>query len=308
MTMDYVNMLHYLEHLLKHGTFTKAAKALYISQPYLTQTIKKVERDLGVEIIDRTVTPLQLTEAGGAYRKYLKSLESGQETFRSSLTKYQSPDKQLIRIGVLASLGQYLLPRYLPEFLQGREDITFQIFEDLPENNEKRLLGGEVDFFIGQNYESLTSELRTHNFGKNRYFAIIPSSSRFYCSVSRFLEPGSLKIKDILSEKLVLTTHGSEIRRQLDYLLKKYKVTPDIVVETGTIQTVVALAEGGIGTTIVPEVLVHEDFEGPFNLYLLPDDVINLSFFIAYPLHKTLNPSEKLFLKEFLKKSGAQAL
>jgi len=48
-----LNMLQYIDVLLKHGNYTKAAKNLYISQSYLTQTIKKVENQIGIEIINR---------------------------------------------------------------------------------------------------------------------------------------------------------------------------------------------------------------------------------------------------------------
>ena len=64
-------MLQYIDVLLKHGNYTKAAQNLYISQSYLTQTIKKIENELGIEIINRQTTPLQLTEAGKIYYDYL---------------------------------------------------------------------------------------------------------------------------------------------------------------------------------------------------------------------------------------------
>lgn len=63
--------LHYLDILLKHGNFTKAAKDLYVSQPHLTQTIKRIETELGAKIINRDVIPLQLTAAGKVYHQYL---------------------------------------------------------------------------------------------------------------------------------------------------------------------------------------------------------------------------------------------
>lgn len=67
--------LQYIDALLKHGNFTKAAKDLYISQPYLTQTIKKIEKELGTEIINRKSPQLQLTDAGKIYYQYLETIE-----------------------------------------------------------------------------------------------------------------------------------------------------------------------------------------------------------------------------------------
>ena len=83
-----LNMLQYIDVLLKHGNFTKAAKNLYISQSYLTQTIKKVENQIGIEIINRQTIPLQLTEAGKIYHQYLVSLVDKQEQFKRKIKKY----------------------------------------------------------------------------------------------------------------------------------------------------------------------------------------------------------------------------
>lgn len=69
-------MLNYLEVLLKHSNFTKAASKLYISQPYLTQLIKRIEKELGAPIINRHRLPFSLTEAGQIYYQYLENLSA----------------------------------------------------------------------------------------------------------------------------------------------------------------------------------------------------------------------------------------
>ena len=57
-------ILQYLDSLLKYNSFTKASEDLYISQPYLTQVVKKTEKHIGVKIIDRGNNQIRLTEAG----------------------------------------------------------------------------------------------------------------------------------------------------------------------------------------------------------------------------------------------------
>ena len=62
-------ILQYLDSLLKYNSFTKASEDLYISQPYLTQVVKKTEKLIGVKIIDRGNNQIRLTEAGRLYYK-----------------------------------------------------------------------------------------------------------------------------------------------------------------------------------------------------------------------------------------------
>lgn len=293
-------MLQYLDMLLKHGNYTKAAKTLYISQPYLTQTIKKVEQELGIEIINRQATPLQLTEAGTIYYQYLRSLETNQDQLKKKLAKYTRSDRTIIRIGILPSLGTYLLPLFLTTYLRQHPQVTFDLVEDIPSNNERRLQTGEIDFLIGQNPENLPASLTTHAAGNHGYYAVIPQSSALFQPGKLHLPAGSLEIKDLLSEELVLTTRGSAIRRQLDYLFQKYHIQPRVLLESTDIFTVVALAKSALGVTFVPESVTISVEEPNFNLYPMPLETLSLAYFIAYAGTKTLLPTESELVEAFL--------
>ena len=67
-------ILYYIDAILKYSNYGKAAKSLYISQPYLTQVIKRVENELNCELITRNKLPYRLTEQGKIYYQYLTSL------------------------------------------------------------------------------------------------------------------------------------------------------------------------------------------------------------------------------------------
>ena len=76
---DPETVLHFIDVLLKESNFTRAASELYISQPYLTQLIKRIERKLGTKIIDRESIPFKLTEAGIIYYNYLETKISNKQ-------------------------------------------------------------------------------------------------------------------------------------------------------------------------------------------------------------------------------------
>jgi len=298
--MDYPNMLHYIDMLLKYGSFTKAAKALFISQPHLTQVIKKTEQSLGVEIIDRHGASLQLTHAGKIYYNYLKSLEQGHEAFKSTLSEYGKPENEVIRIGVFPALGTYLLPLFLPAFANSYPTTKVMIEETWPAKNEQKLLDEKIDFFIGQNPETVTTNLAIYEAGKQNYYILIPNTSKLYCPDKHILKEGSIDIKEILKERLVLTTKGGAIRRHVDYLIRKYRINPKIAIETATIYTVIALAKNGAGVTIAPEPLLDLSEKGLYNLYPLPEELIYLSYFISHLPSRKLSDTEKQLIQHFL--------
>ncbi|MTD38552.1 LysR family transcriptional regulator [Erwinia sp. CPCC 100877] len=294
------NMLQYLDMLLKHGNYTKAAKDLYISQPYLTQTIKKVEQELGIDIINRHSSPLQLTEAGKLYYQYLRSLETEQDEFRKKLSTYAPQKQTIIRIGILSSLGTYLLPLFLPTFMQKHPQIRIQLVETVPEQSEEKILAKELDFFIGQNPETISPNLTIHSRGPHGYYAVIPKSSKLYKKNKVLLNPDTLSVKQLLQEPLILTARGSAIRRQIDYLLQKHKIQPMILVESSNIFTVLELAKKNLGLTFIPESVQVSKLEGPYNLYPMPLELLSLDYFIAFSAEKTMVPAEKEFINYFL--------
>jgi len=298
--VDSLNMLLYLDMLLKHGNYTKAAKDLYISQPYLTQTIKSAEKELGIEIVNRQSSPLQLTDAGRVYYQYLNTLETEKSNFEKQIVKYSSPENTVIRIGVLSSLGTYLLPLFLKDYLSHNPKVKIELHEDIPEINEKKVLNNEIDFLIGQNPETISPRLTVYNRGTHGYFAIIPKTSKLYKPNKRYLASGSLSMKELLTEDLVLTTHGSAIRRQIDYLIKKYNINSNIILESNNIFTTVKLATSGIGVTLLPESVYVAPNSKEYNIYPLPQSIISLDYFIAYQADRTLNNAENKLVTTFL--------
>ncbi len=298
--IDSPNMLQYIDILLKHGNYTKAAKDLYISQPYLTQAIKKVEQELGTEIINRNTAHLQLTEAGKIYYQYLEALESESTNLQNKLAKYSSSDITITRIGILPSLGTFLLPLFIPKYVNEHKNVKITIDEDLPKINEEKAINGNLDFYIGQNPETVSPKLTVHECGEQAYYAVIPESSTLYEENHLFLDAETISMKQLLDNKLVLTTSGSAIRRQIDQLFQKYKITPNIIIESSNIYTVAALAKNNLGVAIVPESVIAPSKYHNYNLYPISTEIISLNCFIAHSADKTLTAAEKSLINTFL--------
>ena len=174
-------MLQYLDSIIEHGTFTKAAKALYISQPYLTQFIQNVEESLGITIIDRSNKPLRLTNTGHQYYKQLQDLIHQMNRIEREFQMYTKPWKETIRIGILPYLGNYLLPLYrFWIFQRSIVFYNFEIIEQLPTKSEEDLVKNEIDFYIGQTPETVNITFKRIVSIEQRYYVIIPKNSPFF--------------------------------------------------------------------------------------------------------------------------------
>src|SRR5699024_3319362 len=143
-------------------------------------------------------------------------------------------------------------PLFLPDFIAKHPEIRIELHEALPKVNQEKVIAGEIDFYLGQNPETAPPNLTIHQWGTHGYYAIIPRSSKFYKENKPILKTGSIKVQQLLSQPLVLTSRGSAIRRQVDYLLLKYKIEPTIALESSDIFTVVELAKK-MAITLVPK-------------------------------------------------------
>ncbi|RVU71021.1 MULTISPECIES: LysR family transcriptional regulator [Lactobacillus] len=293
---------HYLDVLLQKGSFVKAAKELYISQPYLTQLIHRIEKRLGAKIVEKTADGYSLTQAGLIYYHYLELEENNRHRLERQLASYVHPNKEVIKLGILESLGTYLLPEILPEFLDKNPNVEIQLFEDVPRINERRLLNGDIDCYVGQTPEALDSGLDVRVNGGERYYVVISPKSKYYQEGKFILNPNELSLKDLLAEPFVLSSQGSAIRHQVDGLFQRFQQKENIVLESSSVITATNLAIHGVGLTISAASIIKRIGETPINLLPIDKDLLNLVFFIATRKGHELTPGLKNLLVEFDKK------
>lgn len=294
------DILYYIDAILKYSNYSKAAKSLYISQPYLTQVIKRVEGELNCELITRNKLPYRLTEQGKIYYQYLTSLENKYAKLLKDISDVSDMDRTVIKIGVLPSLGTYLLPLFVPEFLDKHPNCRIELTEVLPEKSEKLTQNNELDFWIGQNSRNISPNLNSVSWGRHRYRAVIPRCCDIYLENTAVIPEGTIDISKILFQRLVLTSKGSAIRKQIDQLLNVYKVEPNIIMESTDINTVLKLATGNLGLAIIPESVYVKECPTKYNIYPIPIDELSLDYFIAYHTERTLTKIDNDLIDAFL--------
>ncbi len=294
------DILFFIDALLKYSNYSKAAKSLYISQPYLTQIIKRVEHELNCELISRNKLPFRLTEQGKIYYQYLTTLENNYTKLLREISDVSDSDTTVIRIGVLPSLGTYLLPLFLPEFLNTHPNCRIELAEILPEKSEKLTQNNELDFWIGQNSSNISPNLNSVSWGRHRYRAVIPRCCNLYQKDIAIIPEGMIDISEVLSQRLILTSKGSAIRKQIDHLLNVYKVEPNIILESTEINTALKLATSNLGLTIIPESVYVKECPSDYNIYPIPIDELSLDYFIAYQSERTLTNIDNDLISAFL--------
>lgn len=297
-------IVRYLEALVNEGTFTKAAKSLYVSQPYLSKYITKIENELKTPLVDRTHNPIELTYSGERYLLHMKSIQEQYDDMLNELSLISNLKKGRIRIGVQPLMGTFLLPMILPSFHKDYFEIEFKILEQSPKLTEQDIQESKLDFYLGlmpNNDENLSSIVLS----EDRCCVIVPKTSALYQTGLKRIEPFPYPLSILKNEKYVLTNHESGIRRQINEFFKQLNIEATIVLESRNIFTVSALARKGMGLTFLPENALSEiESFDQYNIFYIDPKIMYIRYFIAYKKNKALSPLELAFIEHAKKEAG----
>ena len=144
----FVKNPEYFLTIAKERSISKAAEQLYLSQPYLSQYLAKLEHTLGVALMDRSHTPLTLTTAGEVFYAYLERQSYLDRQLFSDLRDIQDRNRPVLHIGVSPWRGATLLPDILPLFTPQFPDVQVVLHEAAVPELTKLAEDSVIDFCI----------------------------------------------------------------------------------------------------------------------------------------------------------------
>ncbi|MCB1627137.1 MAG: LysR family transcriptional regulator [Xanthomonadales bacterium] len=139
--------LRYLVALDGHRHFGRAAEASFVSQPTLSTQLKKLEDELGVQLIERG-TPVMLTEVGEAIVERAREVLREVEQIREEARRHRDPEAGSLRLGMFPTLGPYLLPHVMPVLRKRFPQLELYLVEEKTEVLLQMLQRGDLDAAI----------------------------------------------------------------------------------------------------------------------------------------------------------------
>jgi len=242
-----ITQLEYIVALAEHQNFSKAADFCCVSQPSLSMQIQKLEEELNVIIFNRKAKPIcpspQGEEIINTARRILVDTKS-----ILSLSKGWSADVSgSVSIGVIPTIAPYLIPKFLSKFQKSFPQLSIRIAETTTENIKKELKAGKLDIGI------LVTPLNDEFVEIPLYYEELFLYSNAYNSlgeIEKILDP----------EKLWLLEEGHCLSNQINSICNmqnRQHVESRIAYDTGSLETIVRLAEDGNGQTIIPQMLIN---------------------------------------------------
>jgi len=178
--MDF-NQVRYFLALANTLNFTRAAEQCYVTQPALTQSIRRLEAELGGDLITRHGRETGLTELGRALRNHFEQIERTRHLVRSTAKAVLTGESGELNIGIMCTVGPALIMPMLDDFLMSHPFISIVLHNLTPQNIQELVLSGAIDgAFFGRNsavfpnlrHIELFSEEMMITFHKDHEFAL----------------------------------------------------------------------------------------------------------------------------------------
>ncbi len=248
-----LDKLEYIIAVAEEQTLTRAAQKLYVSQPTLTNYINKLEESLGVKLFDRSVTPIQVTDAGRLYISKMKKIQRESDILVNEL-RYMAQKQTVFNIGIGSTRGNHWLPIIIPHFRNLHPNVVLQFHEQGEEDLEIGLQKGTIDIAIGVLNTGIPDISYSH-VAKEPVFLAIPRS--FDCVASLSPNDGTINNPYYIDSQLLkgvpflLPYPGNGFYRSAQILLNQAEVNPLRVVSYKNMNTAYQLAALGVGAIFI---------------------------------------------------------
>ena len=246
--------LQYLIAVVKYGNFTHAAEALYVTQPTLSQQIKKLEDSLQSKLLDRTGKVIKLTDAGESYIKYAQLAWENLNTGERAIHDTKNLESGSLHIG-LTPITDHLVCCLLEQFNSNHTNISLKLLE-MPQNNiELAVLQGGIDVGI------VFSNTLSNNAHSNE-LVIQPLFEEQLClavgNKNTHAHDEKISFEKFKQQPLALLDPDFILRRLIDSYYQQHDIsTPNISIESNSLSMIIEIVQNGSLASILPKSIVN---------------------------------------------------
>ena len=283
--------------IYEQRSFSKAAQKLFVSQPSLSQTVKKLEDGLGVPLFDRTTKPIGITEAGMEYIRAVEQLRSTEESFKNYIRKVNRMEAGTLDIGSNQLLSSLILPRYIDQFIARYPGVTLTINDANSTTLEHELSVGNLDLVI-DNHKLPPDLFHQQELGREHLLLAVPShrpenTLAADCQL-RYEDilagrhrnhPKSVPLNLFASVPFILMNRNNDTRKQTDAIFQQAQFEPKVLFEMDRLATLYTYIELGTAASIVSDTLIcglHNRNHSGIVYYPLPGPHASRGLYISY--------------------------
>lgn len=241
--MDF-NQVRYFLSLADTLNFTRAADKCYVTQPALTQAIKRLEKELGGELIYRNGKYTELTKLGKSLRGYFEQIERAKRLVQSSAKAITSNQSAELNIGLMCTVGPKGLMKFMDSFQMAHPTVSITLHDVIPESIPSLLSSGVLDCaFCARDGDPIPALRRIDLFEEDIVVAFHAGHA--------FAEMDEVPLSMISQYRYVDRLH-CEFRAKFFELCENLSLELDIVCRSQREDWIQSMVLDGIGVSVIP--------------------------------------------------------
>jgi len=283
-------------HVVRHKSFSKAADAIYLTQPTISAHISSLENELGIKLLDRSSRVIHPTKAGKIFYEYAVNLVNTRDEAIFSLNNFTNCLSGKIHIAASTVPSQFIMPQLILEFQKKYKNILFnlvqmdtnQVLEEILENSfEIGIVGSKIN----------NDKLRFESLLEDKMVLITPNNEKF----NKF-QNDSISLEDLKNEKFIFRESGSGTRKEFEKKLIKAGKDPksiNIIAQINSAEAIKQAVSLGVGISIASYISVKDYIKfGLIKAFEIKELDLKREFYLVYHKNRPMSPLVNVF-KEF---------
>lgn len=261
-----VEQLRHFVILSEELNYLAAAERLYISQPSLSKSIQAIERELGVQLVNRGTRHVTLTDTGLTFLEHAKRIC---REYEQAMEELRGKKAAHMVVEVMPLTFQEEIADMLADFSQDHSEIHMRILEKENQETVARLKRGEIDLAI-MRYEGEDEQLRVIPMFSNR---IILAVGRNHPLAGR----NAVSLAEVGEETFLAFNKGSEMYKKSMELLSANGVSPELQGSEVRVNTMKPFIEKKRMVAILTDNMIDDDDPGIRKLAIAGDPKLTIS-------------------------------
>ncbi|AFZ35186.1 transcriptional regulator, LysR family [Stanieria cyanosphaera PCC 7437] len=269
--------------VVEHLHFTRAADALYITQPAVSAAIQNLEGEYGVKLFHRIGRHIEITEAGKLLHLEAQKILDQVAITERALKELNDLQRGELRLGASFTIGNYWLPQKISKFKQLYPNLSINC---TLANAEKIVTGtvtGHFDLglFAGEVKLSLQNSLEQKIVGSDRLQIVVGKSHPWF-------QRTTINVRELTTTTWIMREPGSGTQQMFEQALQKWGIAPNklkVMFVLNSSEMIKTLVEKGVGAAAVPELMVQKEIQfSTLNCVKIEHPTQDITFDIIRPV------------------------
>lgn len=282
-------------YVVRHKSFSRAADAVYLTQPTISSHISSLEKELGIKLIDRSGKDIEPTDAGVLFYEHAVNLMNIRDNAIFSLSNYNNIVKGKIEIAASTVPSQIILPRLIKNFVPKYQDISFSVMQMDSEEVTAAVL--EKKYEIGIVGTKCPNAKLCCNKLADDKLVLITANNEKYSSI----KDEKIPFSTIAREGFIIRETGSGTRREFERIIEESgipKSSINIIAQMNSIEAIKQSVSMDLGVSIMSQLSVQDYVNcGLLKAFDIEGLDLTRAFYVIYMSNRPLSPLSNLFLK-----------